>query len=64
MEKKSNYDTRIFQATIAETGSLSGKKYGDDPKADVAMRVIADHSGLLPSRLPTGSFRQTIRPVT
>ncbi len=41
--KKSNYDTDIFQATIAETGRLCGKKYGDDPKADVAMRVIADH---------------------
>jgi len=40
---KSNYDTDIFQTTIAETGRLCGKKYGDDPKADVAMRVIADH---------------------
>jgi alanyl-tRNA synthetase len=41
--KKSNYDTDVFQTTIARIAELSGKKYGDDPKADVAMRVIADH---------------------
>ncbi len=41
--KKSNYDTDIFQTTIAEIGRLCGKKYGDDPKVDIAMRVVADH---------------------
>jgi alanyl-tRNA synthetase len=41
--KKSNYDTDIFQTTIAKIAELSNKKYGDDPKADIAMRVIADH---------------------
>lgn len=41
--KKSNYDTDIFQATISETGRLCGRKYGEDPKVDIAMRVIADH---------------------
>jgi alanyl-tRNA synthetase len=41
--KKSNYDTDIFQTTITETGKLCGKKYGEDAKVDVAMRVIADH---------------------
>jgi len=41
--KKSNYDTDVFQTTIAETALLCGKKYGDDQKVDVAMRVIADH---------------------
>jgi alanyl-tRNA synthetase len=41
--KKSNYDTDVFQTTIAETALLCGKKYGDDQKTDVAMRVIADH---------------------
>lgn len=41
--KKSNYDTDVFQATIAETGRLCGKKYGENPKEDIAMRVIADH---------------------
>ncbi|BBE19220.1 alanyl-tRNA synthetase [Aquipluma nitroreducens] len=41
--KKSNYDTDVFQNTIAKIAELSNKKYGDDQKADVAMRVIADH---------------------
>ncbi|MFA5328956.1 MAG: alanine--tRNA ligase [Prolixibacteraceae bacterium] len=41
--KKSNYDTDVFQNTIAEISKLSHKKYGDDQKADIAMRVIADH---------------------
>jgi alanyl-tRNA synthetase len=41
--KKSNYDTDVFQTTIAKIAELSHKKYGDDAKADVAMRVIADH---------------------
>ncbi len=39
----SNYDTDVFQNIIAEIGTLSGKKYGDDLKPDIAMRVIADH---------------------
>lgn len=41
--KKSNYDTDVFQTTIARIASLSNKLYGEDSKADVAMRVIADH---------------------
>ena len=41
--KKSNYDTDVFQPTIARFAAMAGKKYGDDEKADVAMRVIADH---------------------
>ncbi len=41
--KKSNYDTDVFQNTIAKIASLSNLKYGEDHKADIAMRVIADH---------------------
>ena len=41
--KKSNYDTDVFQPTIARIASMAGKKYGEDEKSDVAMRVIADH---------------------
>jgi alanyl-tRNA synthetase len=42
--KKSNYDTDVFQNTIAKIAELSNKKYGSgDVKADIAMRVIADH---------------------
>ncbi|MDX1285166.1 MAG: alanine--tRNA ligase, partial [Draconibacterium sp.] len=39
----SNYDTDVFQNTIAEIGKLCGKKYGENVKVDIAMRVIADH---------------------
>jgi len=41
--KTSNYDTDVFTPLITRIGVLSGKKYGDDERVDVAMRVIADH---------------------
>ena len=61
--KTSNYDTDVFQPIIKEIGRLCGKTYGDDPKVDVAMRVIADHirtiafsitDGQLPSNAKAG----------
>ena len=42
-DKTSNYDTDVFTPLIGKIAELSGKKYGDDPKVDIAMRVIADH---------------------
>ncbi|MBE6311172.1 MAG: alanine--tRNA ligase [Bacteroidales bacterium] len=41
--KQSNYDTDVFQPLIQKIASIAGKKYGEDDKADIAMRVIADH---------------------
>jgi alanyl-tRNA synthetase len=41
--KKSNYDTDIFQSLISEISEITGKKYGESAKIDIAMRVIADH---------------------
>jgi alanyl-tRNA synthetase len=41
--KKSNYDTDVFQPIIQKLAQISGIKYGSDLKADIAMRVIADH---------------------
>ena len=41
--KTSNYDTDVFTPIIDKIAALSGKKYGEDHKVDVAMRVIADH---------------------
>ncbi len=55
---KSNYDTDLLQGIIRQVAALSGKRYGDDHKDDVSMRVIADHArattfliadGVLPS---------------
>ena len=61
--KKSNYDTDVFQPTIGRIAALAGKRYGEEQKADVAMRVIADHlraiafsiaDGQLPSNVKAG----------
>jgi len=41
--KTSNYDTDVFTPLIGRIAELSGKHYGDDPRVDIAMRVIADH---------------------
>ena len=41
--KQSNYDTDVFQPLIQKIASIADKKYGENEKADVAMRVIADH---------------------
>lgn len=62
-KKTSNYDTDVFQPIIEKIALLTGKKYGKDPKTDVAMRVIADHlrtiafsitDGQLPSNAKAG----------
>ncbi|MDD3743285.1 MAG: alanine--tRNA ligase [Lentimicrobiaceae bacterium] len=41
--KKSNYDTDVFQPIIKTIASLSSIEYGTSSETDVAMRVIADH---------------------
>ncbi|WP_439559553.1 alanine--tRNA ligase [Dyadobacter sp.] len=64
-QKTSNYDTDVFQNTIQVLETLSGKKYGsgEEPFADIAMRVISDHiravafaitDGQLPSNVKAG----------
>lgn len=61
--KKSNYDTDVFQPIIQAIANASGKMYGENEHADVAMRVIADHlraisfsiaDGQLPSNVKAG----------
>lgn len=41
--KQSNYDTDVFQPVIQKISALCEIKYGESAKADVAMRVVADH---------------------
>jgi len=61
--KTSNYDTDVFQPIISEIGRMTGNEYGNNPKKDIAMRVIADHirtiafsitDGQLPSNAKAG----------
>ncbi len=61
--KKSNYDTDVFQPLIQEIARKAGMTYGKEEKADIAMRVIADHlravsfsiaDGQLPSNAKAG----------
>lgn len=61
--KTSNYDTDVFQPIIKALAGMCGKTYGEDQKADIAMRVIADHvrtiafsiaDGQLPSNVKAG----------
>jgi len=42
-DKKSNYDTDIFQEIIKKISFITGKKYGVNEKWDIALRVVADH---------------------
>lgn len=41
--KTSNYDTDIFAGLIKQLEQISGVKYGQDEKTDIAIRVIVDH---------------------
>ncbi len=41
--KKSNYDTDIFQPLLAASAAVTGKPYGIKPEWDIAHRVISDH---------------------
>ncbi|MCD4794799.1 MAG: alanine--tRNA ligase [Bacteroidales bacterium] len=62
-DKKSNYDTDVFQPIIKKISDLTEKTYGVNQETDIAMRVIADHlravsfsitDGQLPSNTGAG----------
>ncbi len=42
-KKQSNYDTDVFQPLIQWVSGCAGTSYGKEEKADIAIRVIADH---------------------
>ncbi|MDR1436819.1 MAG: alanine--tRNA ligase, partial [Candidatus Symbiothrix sp.] len=61
--KTSNYDTDVFRPIIEATGKITGLEYGNSPKVNIAMRVVADHvrtiafsitDGQLPSNAKAG----------
>ena len=41
--KHTNYDSDLFTSIFEKISTVTGRRYGDDPKSDTAMRVIADH---------------------
>ena len=42
-QKDSNYDTDVFMPILARVGELTGVRYGQSDRADISMRVVADH---------------------
>ena len=61
--KTSNYETDVFSGLIGKLEELSGHKYHENDKVEVAMRVCADHiraiafsiaDGQLPSNVKAG----------
>ncbi len=69
--KTSNYETDLFKGIIEFIEEISGKKYGDHTRQDVAFRVISDHAravafllsdGIMPSNEGRGYvLRRIIR---
>jgi alanyl-tRNA synthetase len=62
-DKKSNYDTDVFNPLIREIETLTNSTYGKSEKTDISIRVIADHlrtvyfaiaDGQLPSNTGAG----------
>ncbi|MFD1016631.1 alanine--tRNA ligase [Winogradskyella rapida] len=60
---QSNYDTDVFTPIIREIETITDKKYGNEDKTDIAIRVISDHvravafsiaDGQLPSNTGAG----------
>ncbi len=54
--KKSSYDTDLFQPIINKISSLTGISYGTDDKSDIAMRVVADHLRTLSFSIADGQI--------
>lgn len=72
-DKPSFYETDIMWPLMEAVQSLSGKTYGDDERADVSMRIVAEHGrattfliadGVLPSNEGRGYvLRRMLRRV-
>jgi len=52
----SNYDSDVFTPIIKNISEISGKAYGQDGEADIAMRVIADHIRALTFAIADGAI--------
>jgi alanyl-tRNA synthetase len=52
----SNYDSDVFTPLIKKISEISGKPYGANDEADVAMRVVADHVRALTFAIADGAI--------
>jgi alanyl-tRNA synthetase len=50
------WETEVLAPLIAKAASLTGRRYGEDPEADVALRVVADHSRTMSFLISDGVF--------
>ncbi len=53
---RSNYDTDLFKPLLQEVETISHNPYGKDPRADISIRVIADHSRAATCLISDGVF--------
>lgn len=40
---RNDFETDLFTPLMNKAGQIAGVKYGDDPKSDLALKVISDH---------------------
>jgi alanyl-tRNA synthetase len=50
------WDTDVLRPLIATAERLSGRRYGDDPEVDVALRILADHTRSMTFLIGDGVF--------
>lgn len=51
---ESNFDTDLFMPIIKKTAQLAGVEYKKDPKIDIALKVVADHTRAVAFMLADG----------
>jgi alanyl-tRNA synthetase len=50
------WDTDVIRPIIATAERLTGRRYGDDPEVDVALRILADHARSMTFLIGDGVF--------
>ena len=50
------WETDALRPIIARAEALTGRRYGDDPEVDVALRILADHARSLSFLISDGVF--------
>ncbi len=50
------WETDVLRPLVARAEALTGRKYGDDAEADVALRVVADHARTMSFMISDGIF--------